>query len=183
MVGFLLGDGHALRRRAGQGCPVSRVLHGGNDGLRPGGRRVIVHGHGVCEQVHRAGCHAVHMVHGLLHMGLTRRAGHAGYIKFLSFQIHRNTPLSIGNDTCTPFVSFRGGRQPDMGIRSLFPGSTSHMRGCGMPRRCAPRNDRNVQHRMDFNGQGPACVSARCPPPAGAPPPEGEALRRIPVFL
>ena len=72
-----------------------------------------------------------------------------------------------------PNLSFRGGRQPDVGIRSLFPGSTSHMRGCGMPRRCAPRNDRNVQHRMDFNGQGPTCVSARRPSLRGHLPQKG----------
>ena len=31
--------------------------------------------------------------------------------------------------------------QADVGIRSLFPGPAPHTRGCGLPRRFAPRND------------------------------------------
>ena len=77
----------------------------------------------------------------------------------------RSAPRNDRVFDCVPFISplsFRGGRQPEVGIRSLFPGPTSHTRGCGLPRRFAPRNDRVLTaHRSSLLCHSEEGVSPR----------------------
>ena len=66
-----------------EGGSVARLLHRVDDLPGVGDTLVVVHHHGVAQQIHIDPVHAGHFAHGLFHMSRTRRAGHALYIELL----------------------------------------------------------------------------------------------------
>ena len=81
--GGALPGGGLLPGGQGAGGAVSGGGHRRLNGLGGGFGRVVLHGHGVGQQVHVDLRDAVHLAHRLVHVGGAGGTGHAGHIEFL----------------------------------------------------------------------------------------------------